>query len=81
MNSNYTTFTSTSGNSLVHFDLPLSEEIEAIRSARETVFSASMSGDYSSNIELQEKWERILLFLGLGRVCPNLETKSNKEVY
>ena len=76
-----TTFVSTSNNSIIHFDLPLSEEIEAIRSSRETLFSAAMSGDYEGDYALQEKWERILLFLGLRRVCPNLETKANKEVY
>ena len=81
MNSNYTTFASISGNSMFHFDLPLSDEIEAIRSSRETLFSAAMSGDLEGDYALQEKWERILLFLGLGRVCPNFETKANKEVY
>ena len=46
----------------ISFQLPIEEEIEAMNRASETNFSAwEAGGDF--NISLQEKWERILLFL------------------
>ena len=46
----------------ISFQLPVEEEIEAMNRASETNFSAWEAGA-NFNIPLQEKWERILLFL------------------
>lgn len=46
----------------ISFQLPIEEEIEAMNRASETNFSAWEAGA-NFNIPLQEKWERILLFL------------------
>ena len=57
---NCTTFTM--GGKLISFQLPLKEEIVALRRASETNVSAWEAGA-EVNFQLQEKWERILLFL------------------
>ena len=47
---------------IISFQLPIEEEIEVMKRASETIFSAwGVGADF--NIPLQEKWERILLFL------------------
>ena len=46
----------------ISFQLPIEGEIEVMKRASETNFSAWEAGA-NFNIPLQEKWERILLFL------------------
>ena len=47
---------------MISFQLPIEGEIEAMNRASETSFSAfEVGGDF--DVPLQEKWERILLFL------------------
>lgn len=57
---NCTTFTL--GGKLISFQLPIKEEILAMRRAEETNFSALLIGG-EVDFQLQEKWEKILLFL------------------
>lgn len=50
------------GGKMISFQLPAEEDIEAMKRASEVCFSAWEAGaDF--NIPLQEKWERILMFL------------------
>ena len=47
---------------IISFQLPIEEEIEVMKRASETNFSAwEVGGEF--DIPLQEKWERILFFL------------------
>lgn len=63
MNETFTSCTTfVLGGKMISFQLPIEGEIEAMKRASETNFSAwEAGGDF--NIPLQEKWERILMFL------------------
>lgn len=50
------------GEKLISFQLPIEEEIKAMKRASEICFSAWEAGG-RFDIPLQEKWEKILLFL------------------
>lgn len=63
MNETFTPCTTfTMGGKMISFQLPSETEAKVINRASETCFSAWEAGG-EFNVPLQEKWERILLFL------------------